>query len=125
MLLEIPAAALDSKSKTPTATEVDRLARSRTLVARLVRFFPVEPDGLGSITVTETSLSPNLVGVYVATARPTDVQSCKEHLTVGHVGRRIAACWRPLNGHSVRPKPLGTSRNGGSAARQRRLGGDG
>jgi len=87
--------------------------------------FPVEPDGLGSITVTETSLSPNLVAVYVATARPTDVQSCKEHLTVGHVGRRIAACWHPLNGHSVRPKPLGTSRNGGPAARQRRLGGDG
>ena len=61
--------------------------------------FPVEPHGLGSITVTDTSLSPNLIGVYVATVRPTDVQSCKEHLTVGHPGRRIAACWRPLNGH--------------------------
>ncbi len=40
MLLEIPSAALNSKSKTLTATEVDRLARSRTLVARLVRCFP-------------------------------------------------------------------------------------
>ena len=99
--------------------------RSRTLVPGWAGVFPGEPDGLGSITVTETSLSPNLVGVYVATARPTDVQACKEHLTVGHVGRRIAACWRPLNRHSMRPKPLGTSRNGGSAARQRRLGGDG